>query len=145
MELFIPLLALWWKNFRMCGVPPPLLLKHLRIMCGVPTLVWPSDQMSILECAVSLPHLILKHLNSSVVSLAQFVSPSVALPAQLVDICSYDTFWMKIWHNLSCLLLGPLESRKRLFDIFHTNFSKKQLKNQIFKIFLSMIFFSIDE
>ena len=30
------------------------------------------------------PHLILKHLNSSVVSLAQLISPSVALPAQIV-------------------------------------------------------------
>ena len=30
------------------------------------------------------PHLILKHLISSVVSLAQLVSPSVALPAELV-------------------------------------------------------------
>ena len=30
------------------------------------------------------PHTILKNLNSSVVSLAQLVSPSVALPAQLV-------------------------------------------------------------
>ena len=31
------------------------------------------------------PHLILKHLISSVVSLAQLVSPSVALPAELVQ------------------------------------------------------------
>ena len=36
-----------------------------------------------LECAVS-PPLILKHLVSSVVSLAQLVSSSVALPAELV-------------------------------------------------------------
>ena len=32
------------------------------------------------------PHLILKLLNSSVVSLAQLVSPSVALSAELVNI-----------------------------------------------------------
>ena len=37
-----------------------------------------------LECAVS-PPLILKHLVSSVVSLAQLVSSSVALPAELVS------------------------------------------------------------
>ena len=41
---------------------------------------------NILEfCAVSPSHLILKHLISSAVSLAQVVSPSVALPAELVQ------------------------------------------------------------
>ena len=40
----------------MCGVPPPLLLKHLRILCGVPTLVWTSDQItSIGMCGVPPP------------------------------------------------------------------------------------------
>ena len=29
-----------------CVVSPPWLLKHLRTLCGVPTLVWTSDQMS---------------------------------------------------------------------------------------------------
>ena len=42
----------------MCGVPyPPLLLKHLWILCVVPTLVWPSDQMSQMEmCGVPPPN-----------------------------------------------------------------------------------------
>ena len=35
-------------------------------------------------CAVSSPHLIFKHLVSSVVGLSQLVSPSMALPAELV-------------------------------------------------------------
>ena len=35
-------------------------------------------------CVVPPPHLILQNLNSAVASLAQLVSPSVALPAQLV-------------------------------------------------------------
>ena len=62
--------------------PPPLLQKYLRILCGVPTLVITSDQMiQIGMCGVT--PLILKHLVSSVVSLAQLVSPSVALPAKL--------------------------------------------------------------
>ena len=39
-----------------CAVSPPLLLKHLRILCGVPTLVWTSDQMTQIEmCGVPPP------------------------------------------------------------------------------------------
>ena len=54
-----------------CAVsPPPLVLKHLRILCGVSTLVWIFDH------------------RSSVVILAQLISPSVALPAELVLIFS---------------------------------------------------------
>ena len=64
----------------MCGVPPPHLpQKYLRIWCGVPTLVEHLTRCSKFECAVS-PLIILKHLVSS----AQLVSPSVALPAELV-------------------------------------------------------------
>ena len=60
-----------------------MLQKYLRILCGVPTLVITSDQMiQIGMCGV--PPLILKHLVRSVVNLAQLVSPSVALPAELV-------------------------------------------------------------
>ena len=63
---------------------PPLLLKHLRILCCVPNLVLISDQM--FQIGLVSPHLILKHLISSVVILAQLVYPSVALPAELVDV-----------------------------------------------------------
>ena len=61
---------------------PPLLLKYLRILCGVPTLVLTSSQ--IFQIELVSPDLILKHLISLVVSLAQLVSPSGALPAELV-------------------------------------------------------------
>ena len=32
-----------------CAVSPPLLLKHLRNLCGVPTQVWTSDQIPQIE------------------------------------------------------------------------------------------------
>ena len=68
----------------MCGVPTPMHLKHFRILFSVPvpTLVLTSDQM--FQIGLVSPHLILKHLISLVVSLAQLVSPSGALPAELV-------------------------------------------------------------
>ena len=56
-----------------------------------------------LKCAVS-PKLILKHLISSVVSLAQLVSPSVALPAEFVWFYNgiWNTFiskwFLKLWN-----------------------------------------------
>ena len=49
------------------------------------------------------PHLILKHLISSVVSLAQLVSPSVALPAELV----YYVFVINMFNPLSPGVLDP--------------------------------------
>ena len=52
-------------------------------MCGVPPYFEPLTRCPKLECAVS-PNLILNHLISSVGGLAQLVSPSVALPAELV-------------------------------------------------------------
>ena len=64
-------------------MPPPLPQKYLRILCGVPTPAEHLTRCSEFECAVSSP-IILKHLVSSVVSLAQLVSPSVALPAEVV-------------------------------------------------------------
>ena len=64
--------------------PPPLLLKYLRILCGVPNLVLTSDQM--FQIGLVSPHLILKHLISSVVILAQLVSLSLSLQAELVII-----------------------------------------------------------
>ena len=51
-----------------------------------------------------VPHLILEHLISSIVSLAQLVSPSVALPAQLV----FNTF-PYIWPILNCITSNPVE------------------------------------
>ena len=66
----------------MCGVPP-LILKYLTILRGVPTLVLTSDQM--FQIGLVSPHLILKYLISLVVSLAQLVSPSGALPAEHVS------------------------------------------------------------
>ena len=33
-----------YKNMKWT-VPPPMLLKHLRVLCGVPTLVWALNQM----------------------------------------------------------------------------------------------------
>ena len=42
---------------------PPLLLIHLKIVCGVPTQAWVSDQIpSIGMCGVHPPHLHCKHL-----------------------------------------------------------------------------------
>ena len=60
---------------------PPPLLKYIQIFCSVSTFVRTSDQMS----KIGIFHLILKHLISLVFSLAQLVSPSVALPAELVS------------------------------------------------------------
>ena len=70
-----------------CGVPTPpdthelnVLLKHLNILCSVPTLVLTSDQMF----QIGLVSLEFKHLISLVVSLAKLLSTSVTLPAELV-------------------------------------------------------------
>ena len=56
------------SNWNVQCPPPPLLGKYLRILCGVPTPVWPPPNF----------------LVSAIVSLAQLVSPSVALTAELV-------------------------------------------------------------
>ena len=79
---------------------PPLLLKYLRILCGVPTLVLTSSQ--IFQIELVSPDLILKHLISLVVNLAQLLSPSVALPAELVwtyfdPIGTYLDLYGRIW------------------------------------------------
>ena len=53
-----------------------------------------------LECGVS-PHLILKHIISSDVSLAKLVSSSVALPAELVNfIISVIKGKLNVGHSL---------------------------------------------
>ena len=65
-----------------CGVSPLCFLNILEC-CAVSPLLLTSDKMSkIWMCG--LPHLILKHLISSVVSLASLVYPSVALQAELI-------------------------------------------------------------
>ena len=57
-----------------------MLFKHLRILCGVPTLVLTSDYISQIGMYNAPP-------NSEIYyQLAQLVSPSVALPAELVKI-----------------------------------------------------------
>ena len=53
---------------------------------------------------MSPPHLILKHINSSVVSLAQLVYPSVALPAELVI-----TTFLGYFVILRCFLIKQAE------------------------------------
>ena len=50
----------------MCGIPPHLPQKYLRIWCGIPTLVEHLTRCSKLKCAVSPSPIILKHLVSSV-------------------------------------------------------------------------------
>ena len=67
-----PSLNLWPDklNWNAQCPPPTLLLKHLKIFCGVPTLAWTSDHMSqIGMCVLPPPPLILKHIFISVVSL----------------------------------------------------------------------------
>ena len=100
--------------------PPPLLLKHLRNLCSVPTQVWTSDQLTQIEmCGVPPPpnYQTSYHL---VVSPAQLVSPSVALLAELVlhiynaedcwliPIISNNWFMQLLLHNLVNLLLQTL-------------------------------------
>ena len=58
----------FWPNTLKLNVRcPPLLLKHLRILCGVPILVWSSDQMSQ-NWMWGCPPLILKHHIASILA-----------------------------------------------------------------------------
>ena len=62
-----PSLNFWPDNLNgNVRCPPLLLLKHPRILCGVPPYFEHLTICSNLECAVSPPHLILKHLILSV-------------------------------------------------------------------------------
>ena len=67
------------------------------------------------ECAVS-PNLILKHLISSVVILAQLVSSSVALPAKLVfPIVSWKVFCFyscQHWGTTAIYMVGNKSDRR---------------------------------
>ena len=62
-----------------CAVSPPWLLKHLRTLCGVPTLFWKHDKMiqnGLCVCGVPPPN----SQTSYKLSWAQLLSLSVALP-----------------------------------------------------------------
>ena len=97
--------------------PTPLSWKFLWILCGVPTLVWTSDQMfQIGMCGVPPP--ILKHLLSSVVSLAQLVSPSVALPAELVIPFLHLMIWFIFFSKFFSLLLFAIFFRQGWSHLF---------------------------
>ena len=106
---------------------PPLLRKYLKILRGVPSLVWTSDLMlQIGMCGVT-PPLILKILVSSGVSLTQLVSPSVALPAELVIWAVTDQMLTKlemwVWN-----LAGYYNCHS---DIWHYLFSQPQRQHNL--------------
>ena len=68
----------------MCGVPTPCFSNILEICAVSPPRFEHLTRFPKLKCVVSPLHLIIKHLITLVVSLAQLVSPRVALPAELV-------------------------------------------------------------
>ena len=118
-----------------------LLLKHLRILCCVPTPLRKSGQISISwMCGVPPPlhlkpysvHPPLIYLISLYVNRAQLVSTSVALPAELVwSLCQDDSKYLHVWCEKIKNFLSPISISVYTPPLFLISLASVKCCNQL--------------